>query len=264
MTLIRPDQIDGFLSFGANKQIYYADDFDWGGTAAAGAASVPTGVVFGQGGWRSSLANSGTITYVTTGQDGVTQGVLQLENTGNAASLAAFIRGASGPINNRVLSTTKGQRWKFRYRVNVVALSTGTQRFTDFYGLINGAAAAPTDGLYVEYSDNINSGNWNGVGMRATVKTSATGGSSVPVVAGAYVWIEILWNGTAVAWGACPADSAMFLVNGVSIGTVAAANVPANAVSHGAMKLSSIGTGQKLSLIDFTDANLEWGTPRAA
>jgi len=260
MVLVQPDQVGGFMGRGTREQFIEEDDFTWGGNAGTGVAAIAVNTVFSKG-WRGSFANNGTLSFVTTGQSTTVQGVLQLETVTSTNAIAAYARFASS-TPNRIIGA--GQRWHERIKVNIVTLSTAGDRFADRHGLINSLAAAPTDGVYFEYSDNLSGGNWRGVAMKASVPTLTSGGTSIPVVAGSFVELEIRHNGTGVAWNGVPAQTTRFLVNGVSIGDVALAALPTNAIAEGGSKIRSAGTAQRLTLVDYHDVDFRWDPPRAA
>lgn len=258
--LTQPDQMGGFMGRGTREQFIEEDDFTWGGNAGSGVAAIAVNTVFSKG-WRGSFANNGTLSFVSTGQSTTVQGVLQLETVTSTNSIVAYARFASG-VPTRIIGA--GQRWYERIKINVVTLSAVGDRFADRHGFINSLAAAPTDGVYFEYSDNLSSGNWRGVAMKASTPVVASGGSAVPVVAGSFVELELRHNGTGVEWRGVPPQTTRFLVNGVSIGDVALADLPTNAVAEGGSKIRSSGTAQRLTLADWHDVDLRWDPPRAA
>jgi hypothetical protein len=259
MVLIQPDQVGGFMGRGSREQFIEEEDWAWGGNAGSGAALIASGTVFGKG-WRANTANSGTLMYVTTGQSPTVTGVLQMETVTNAASLAAFARFPSG-APTRIFGA--GQKWTLRWKMNIATLGDATQRFEDFHGFINSIAAAPTDGLCFNYRDNLSSGNWRFTAIKATVITVAAG-PAVPVVAGTFAEGEIRWNGMTLPWRGVPAMTARGLINGVSLGDIALADLPANPVAEGSIKLRTVGVAQRLTFLDYSDVDLRWDPPRAA
>lgn len=215
------------------------DDFVGGGTIAAGSSTLVTGTVFGQLQWRVTLANSGTLTLVSTAQDSTHRGIVQMRTTASTSSFVSFVRFASGgPLNDTFGS---GQAWCGMGRVRFPALSNGTDRFVFRAPFINSGSAAPSDGLYVEYSDNITSGNWNCVGMKASSGTNATGGSTLAVAAN--TWYTFYTCEDTAGNGSCR-------VNGTNLGSVAAASMATNATSEGASLQRVLGTANADALVD--------------
>lgn len=246
--LLRPEQVFGLLSGGPQFQTLDFDDFVNGGENSSGAALVINTHTFGKLSWRAATALGGTVTMVATDQDANTHGVVELGTTGNAASAAGFARFPSG-LPQRVIGA--GFRWRMTARVrNIPTLSDGTNRNVFRWGLLNSPAVDPTDGFYAEYSDNINTGKWQAVAMKASTPTAIA--SAVTVAINTPYVLEL--GGDTV--------NAYFKVNGVQIGTTGYANMPTNAVGEGVSWLAKLGTAARVSRLDWHYSNFAWGAGR--
>jgi len=139
---------------------------------------------------------------------------------GHPGVLANPSMAASGG-GNLILNTSTGGillgggiltlNWIFK----IVTLSTGTNRYILRIGLGNTALLDQSSGLYFEYSDNINSANWNYKSAKATVRT--TNNSSVAVTAA--------WHNAQIVVNAA-ASSVSFFMDGVSLGAAITTNIP--------------------------------------
>jgi len=110
--------------------------------------------------------------------------------------------------------------WVFK----IINLSTVTNR----YNLVMGLAAAsaggtiilPSNGVYITYSDNVNSGQWRGTTSAAATPTNRD--SAIAVTTGWHnAQIDINAAGTSVT----------FTVDGVSLGAAVTTNIPSVAIS---------------------------------
>ncbi len=98
---------------------------------------------------------------------------------------------------------------------NVVNLSNGTNRYTLRFGFGDTTNADQVNGVYFEYSDNINSGNW--VYKTASASTRTTTNSSTAVATG--------WHNAQITINAA-ASSISFSLDGVSLGAAITTNIP--------------------------------------
>lgn len=146
-------------SFSPSSILQLYDDFIGSNQSAGGAGW--------QLGWSSTNANNTATTEVNrpgivgnTSLTATTGFYLFLSNLQTATQFANFVLGGG------VISCD----WYF----NIATLSTGTNRYT----LTLGMGSTPTasdqvDGVYFQYSDNINSGNWNIVTASASSRTTS-------------------------------------------------------------------------------------------
>lgn len=108
--------------------------------------------------------------------------------------------------------------WVFK----IVTASNSTNRYILRMGLGDtfNANADQANGTYFEYSDNINSGNWNYKTAAASSRTTAN--SSTSVTTG--------WHNAQIVINAA-ASSVQFNMDGVSLGTAATLTIPTAAVT---------------------------------
>lgn len=99
--------------------------------------------------------------------------------------------------------------------INIVNLSNGTNRYILRAGFGDTFNLDMANGVYFEYSDNVNSGNWTYKTADASSRT--TSNSSVAVTTG--------WHNLSLTINAA-ASSVSFSVDGVSLGTAITTNIP--------------------------------------
>lgn len=99
--------------------------------------------------------------------------------------------------------------------INIKTLSTATNRYVMRFGLgDNIAAGDQTNGVYFEYSDNINSGQWAIKTAKAGTRTTTNSATTVTTA----------WHHGTIAINAA-GTSVTFTMDGVSLGTIAT-NMP--------------------------------------
>lgn len=106
--------------------------------------------------------------------------------------------------------------------VKVAVLSTITNRFVLRCGLSDGTTSEPSNGVWMAYSDSLNSGNWQGVSRSAGSSTTAN--SAVAVGITNFINLGVTVNAAAT--------SVSFFVNGVEIAnSPVASNIPTAALT---------------------------------
>lgn len=116
------------------------------------------------------------------------------------------------------LITTKGGAIVFESDVNIpVNLSDSTDRYIVYVGLVNSFTAESSDQICFKYSDDINSGRWQGITSRNGSNTTVNGGAGQVVATATWYKLRIEINAAAT--------SVEFFVNGTSIGT-STTNIP--------------------------------------
>lgn len=107
--------------------------------------------------------------------------------------------------------------WVFR----IGTLSNGTNRYILRMGLGDTVSTSDqSNGVYFEYVDNVNSGQWQY--KTASASTRTTNSSAVTVTTG---WHNVQMNINAAA------NSVSFLVDGVSLGAAITTNIPTTAIA---------------------------------
>lgn len=119
----------------------------------------------------------------------------------------------------------------FNWVFNVATLSTGTNTYTLRIGMGDTQAADEVNGVYVEYTNGVNSGNWQFKTANASSRT--TSNSSVAVTTG--------WHNLTITINAA-ATSISYLMDGVSLGTAIATNIPTAVISPFIDIVRSAGT----------------------
>lgn len=233
--------------------LYEEDDFVFGGLVTSGAATITSNNVFGKMGWRvsSSGGAAAAVSLVTTGQSSQHKGVVQVDVGTGAGALIGILRSASG-VPTTVFGT--GQIFEWDWLFQVPTLSDGTNTYNARVGFLQSPGVAPTDGVVFEYSSaSPASGNIIARAYKASAVVSATGGSSVPAVAGQWHQGRMTWDGSTLT----------AFVDGTNVGTIAAADMPTIAVAESAGLQRVAGGTARTLLIDRYRHLLQWTASRA-
>ena len=135
---------------------------------------------------------------------------------GNAASCYVYLGSAFSTFDVVV----GGGEISVNYVVNLGTLSDGTNRYIMYCGIGNFGGSAPTDGIWFEYSDDVNSGNW--LCVSSSSSSTTTSDSSV---AGNTNFVNLGFVVNAAG------TSISFTINGVSVGSAITTNIPSIATS---------------------------------
>lgn len=105
---------------------------------------------------------------------------------------------------------------------NIATLSNGTNRYIIRVGMgdTDTQNTDQANGVYAEYSDNINAGNWQYKTANAGTRTTTT--TAIPVATG---WNKITVNINAAG------TSVTFSLNGVSLGAAITTNIPVTGIT---------------------------------
>jgi len=132
------------------------------------------------------------------------------------------------------------------------ALSDGTNRYTLRSGFNDNTVGAATDGCYLQYVDDVNTGKWQGICRSNSVESACDTG--VTVVVSTYYETEVLVNA-----GGTRAD---FSVTGGSCSVTT--NIPTGTgreTSLHASILKSLGTTERVAAVDYIHYRFERGIP---
>lgn len=155
--------------------------------------------------WKNRVSGSSGVSTTslttTAGRPGVFQNVSLSIGDNSGIMMQSLSDDTSGCM---VLG---GGSITLNWVVNVVTLSTVTNRFILRCGLGDTFNADQANGVYFEYSDNENSGKW--IGKTASASTRSSANSNNTVSAGAWVNLQITINSAA--------SSVSFYVNGTEI-----------------------------------------------
>lgn len=135
-----------------------------------------------------------------------------------AANQSLFLNRRAGGIAQQLI--LGGGAITLNWVVNIVTLSAASPRYTFRLGFGDTENADEANGVYFEYSDNINSGNW--VYKTAAASSRTTSNSAIAVTTG-YHNLQININAAA--------SSITFSVDGVSLGAAITTNIPTLAIT---------------------------------
>lgn len=173
---------------------YFYDDFD-------GTSLNPYST-----GWQGG--GSGGTTVTSNGEAGA-PGVFQLGTSTGSTNSRYMHRG-----NTHLLAGGGVICAEWRVRIPTLSVA-GSEAFTLRIGLHDSTSAAPTDGLWFEYTDATNSGQWQ-VKASSNSTASTTNTTSAPA-ANTWYRLKIVINAAGT--------SAEFFIDDVSVGTVTS-NIP--------------------------------------
>lgn len=188
-------------TFNPSTTVSFFDDF-----------LATNGSVIGNTGWTNT--NWSTAFPSDNSHPGVIGNqVLGATNT----TLYAFLRNSSSN-GNIILG---GGAITLTFLVNIANLSSSGTRYTFRIGLGDTISTSDqANGVYFEYSDNLNSGQW--VYKTASASTRTANNSTVAVTTG--------WRKLAISINAA-ASSISFTVDGVSLGTAITTNIPTTTIA---------------------------------
>lgn len=201
---------NGFVSsttgFSPNSIVSVFDDFIGTGTTLAGTTLI----------CQTPYQNQNFLNYGVI--DNAHPGVVRSATGGNTYTLLVGTDAAgSGTGKNIILG---GGALILNWVINIGTLSAATPRYIFRVGLGDSAPGDQANGCYVEYSDNVNSGNWTYKTAAASSRT--TSNSSVAVTTG--------WHNIQVSVNAA-GTSVSFSVDGVSLGAAITTNIPSLGIS---------------------------------
>lgn len=142
----------------------------------------------------------------------------------------------------------------FTYEASIKldTLSVTNQVYVARVGIGNPVANStePTNGIYLAYTNTVNSGNWVGITRNASTSTSVNSS-----VAGSTNWIKLKFVANAAA------TSVEFFIDGVSIGT-SATNIPTSQVGFFFQMARVSGANSKVMDIDYMTSTCALTTAR--
>lgn len=154
-------------------------------------------------------------------------GILGNVNLGGSGAAVLFLNADGSTMTPTLYSPIilGGGEIKLNWVVKIATLSTGLARYTFRCGLGDtvgiAALADQANGVYFEYSDNINGGNW--VIKTASGSVRTTGNTVIPVASGTWYNLGMVINAAA--------NSVSFTINGVSAGSALTTNIPTSALT---------------------------------
>lgn len=235
--------ITGSTPFTPNKTVQLYDDFIGQVNGSLGTSCYSSYT------WQGNATNNNA-----TGSELITNGhpgVIENASLGAGANWSLFLQNVNtNPFNTFVLG---GGILVINWVFNIRALSNSTNRYILDIGLGDtNSAADQVNGCYFEYSDNINSAQWDFKTANASSRTTST--SSVTVTTG--------WHNAQITVNAA-ASSVSFVMDGVSLGTAISTNIPTASICPMFNAYRSAGTIAANSLsVDLFYLNQTLTTPR--
>lgn len=155
-------------------------------------------------------------------------GVVELSTSTGATNYAVLLFRSPNNI------TFGGGRFVYETSIKLPTLSSGSQRYKVQIGIADdNGSGTPTDGLWFEYSDSVNSGNWQYKSAQAG--TTTTSNSSIAATTS---WTRLTIEVNAAG------NSVDYYIGGVSAGSAIINNIPsgANVATFAWGIIKSIGT----------------------
>ncbi len=208
-------------SFAPNATIQLADDFI--GVNNFTRTTITSNYSWSQGGGIDWL-------YGTTIGDSGHNGVITNNTFASTNSANIFLNDFDASIVSPQMILGGGAitlNWVFKTTI----LSTGAIRYIIRCGLGDTPRATQVNGVYFEYSDNVNSGNWQYVTANASTRTTS---NSAVAANTNYHNFQIVINAAGT--------SCAFSIDGVSLGTANTTNIPTLAVTPFFMCQGSVGS----------------------
>jgi len=192
---------------------------------------------YGPFGWYGSGSGSGATIY--NGFNGPV-GVMQL-STGTATTTRGYLYGTDPSSGNVAVRMASGSIYFCEFKVRLEDLSDGTNTFWFGCGFIDFSylSSLPSDGVWLQYKHDVNSGNWQ---LSSTSGgTQTTTNSSTAVAADAWTTIRVV---------VYKSDLAEIFVNRTSVGTLTS-NLPFNRDTNLCMIIEkTAGTTARLVYVD--------------
>ena len=182
---------------------------------------------------RGASGSNAAVSMPTTPIDALSWGIMQF-TTGTTATGRCYVSAVSSTFQ---LNTYK---MNIEFRVMIPVLSTSAQRFTYYFGFMDGTAAGqPTNGIYFMHSDNVNAGNWT---LR-TVKASAASTLNTNVLPTVSTWYRLRFEFISSTLVNC-------YVNDALVGTIVS-NIPTLTNLYAVFKQEkSVGATARLAYMD--------------
>ena len=196
--------------FAPNAVVNIFDEF-------IGSDGAPATEVRGALIWQNSGA---TWSITTAAASNAHPGVLANRALASASCIIMLVNQQNTAATNYTQIILGGGQLTVNWVFNLATLSDGTNRYTLRFGLGDTVNADQVNGVYFEYSDNINSGKW-------VYKTAS---SSSRTTANSTTTASVGWHNAQMVINAA-ASSIQFNMDGVSLGSPATLTIPTAAIS---------------------------------
>lgn len=173
-------------------------------------------------------------------------GVVELTTQTSSSSYAQITFGAYFQVGGGVI--THNAYYK------IPTLSTSGQRFTIYLGYFvgNGSGGVGTDAIYFQYSDNVNSGNWQ-------IKTTS---SSTTTTANTSTAADTNWHKFSIIINAAGTSVAFYIDDVQVANSPITTNIPSVPISTACMITKSVGTTARTLQFDWYDQTVNLTNPR--
>jgi hypothetical protein len=208
-------------SFAPNSVIQVSDDF----INAAFSSQVASDALVSNYPWV--LTGSSNWTPVTTSSDITHIGLVQTPSV-TAGTASIMLNSISSPTGGSYV--LGGGAITFDFVFNIATLSNSTNRYSINIGIQDGTTAAPTNGIFLTYSDNANSGKWS-----YSVKKAGT-----PTTVNSSTAATAAWHHLTISVNAA-ASSVTITLDGSALGTTIT-NIPIVALSPIFLMTWAVGT----------------------
>jgi len=183
-------------------------------------------------------------TGVTSNSGVITAGTGEAAHPGvKVFSTSTSSTATSGVRRSTVSTLFGGGQMYCRAAIKVSALSDVTDTYTVRFGWFDSFGGV-TDGVWMEYTDGVNSGNW--IGKTSAGASASTRNGTIGMTTG-WTILEILVNAAGT--------SATFYVNGVAIGAALTTNIPTSASNETGFSvgiIKSLGSTARSLSVDYT------------
>lgn len=172
-------------------------------------------------------------------------GVCELQNTaGIGTARTAISRG----LTQFIIPAT-GTFWQFNAGLSLPALSTAAERYIVRAGLMDAANAAPNNGVFFEYSDNLNAGQWRVVTAIGGVTTASPSGTFATT------------GKVSLRAGGFSNSQAIFNINGISV-AAQSTNFPTGVALGLVIGIFNVTSAAQAHLLDVDYAALYYNVSR--
>jgi len=189
-----------------------------------------------------SNLNSGTGASLSTGSTGYSENAHPGVVRASTGTTSTGRSGVGAGTNDTVVLGTYAARTMAV--VKIASVSTSTERFVAYAGFHDSYAGTAADGLYLEYTDSVNSGRWTAYVYSGGVQRAAVD-TGVTMSSGTWYRLEVEVNAAAT--------STVFKINGTTVythtGTHPSGSVGATGFWAGIRK--TVGTTSRSMDIDY-------------
>lgn len=175
---------------------------------------------------------------------------------GDPANPGLLFIGATGVASQGMMMSATSMRFTageffVEYVIKIPTLSNGTDTFTARVGFLD--SHTPVDGCYFEYTDGVNSGQWQ---CKASGNSTVTTSNTTVAADTNFHRFGVLVNATGT--------QVDYYIDGTNVGTITGANIPDSTeyTAHGVGIVKTLGAGTRYIYIDYYFFDVELTTAR--